>query len=430
MLSAMTQAESDFDLAIRSESNRALAVGGKLAMWLSFVSSLATVVLSMRDPAFRPAAAFPALGTLGALATWLLARKERVHGLTAWVLFIGFSMVPTMTLLVFEWVLPWGAATFFFGPIATGWGVIILLTGFTFNARLSIAVGVLSSVSYFVVYALARRHLEALPAQMDPVFRADLLGWEVQAIRSLMLIGFGLMIGALSTLTRVLLGRVRDEVLERESVSRLFGQYVSPEVKDKLVKEKAHLVGERKEIAVLFADLRGFTTMSEGLAPKDVVALLNRYFDAMVRAIGAQGGTVDKFIGDAVMATFGGLLPIANPAEAALDAALAMRKELAALNAELQKEGLGTLDNGIGLHFGEVLQGPIGAAERKEFTVIGDVVNTASRLESATKELKSHIVVSEALRVQLPDGRSGQLARLGDVMLKGKEKPVLAWGVD
>ncbi|MBL8913402.1 MAG: adenylate/guanylate cyclase domain-containing protein [Archangium sp.] len=420
---AASAPDADFELAIRTEGNRALAVGGRLASILAVVSTGLTSALALRDPAFWPAVSFPVACTIGATLTWRMAARERVHGPAAWVLFVLFAMLPTATLLTFEAFLPWGAATFFFGPIAIGWLVIIVLTGFTFDARLSMVVSLIAAGSYFVVYAYARRHLELLAeTTTDATFRADLLGWEVQLLRSALFIGVGVLIGGLSTLARVLLRRVRDEVTEREAVSRLFGQYVSPEVQEKLVRERAHLTGERKVVAVLFSDLRGFTTLSEGRAPKEVVELLNRYFDRMVGAISKHGGTVDKFIGDAVMATFGGLLPVENPAAAALDAALEMRRELKALNAELPG-----LDNGIGVHFGEVLQGPIGSAERKEFTVIGDVVNTASRLESATKELKAHVVLSDALVNALPEARRAELVKLGDVMLKGKEKPVTTW---
>lgn len=410
--------------AIRAESNRALSIGGRLSMLVAGVATLGTVVLSLRDPAFWPVNGFPLLCAVASFAVWQLAQRGRVFGVTAWVLFLSFASAPFFTLLAFEAVLPWGAATFFFGPIATGWIVVIVLSGFTFEPRLSIGVGVFSAVTYFAVYALARPHLALLPGSVDPTFRADLMGWEVQSLRSLLLVGVGILVGSVSTLARRLLLRVKEEVLEREAVSRIFGQYVSEEVKDKLVRERATLTGERKTVAVLFSDLRGFTTLSEGRAPSEVVALLNRYFDGMVRAITANGGTVDKFIGDAVMATFGGLVPLENPAASALDAALAMREALARLNGEWKQAGLPELDNGIGLHFGEVLQGPIGSAERKEFTVIGDVVNTASRLESATKELGAHVVVSDALADALPEARRASLRPLGEVKLKGKEQGV------
>ncbi|MFO0595509.1 MAG: adenylate/guanylate cyclase domain-containing protein [Myxococcaceae bacterium] len=422
--------ETEFESAIRSESNRALQLGSRLAVVLAIASVLATVGLAVSNPAFWPATIFPGACVVVALVVWLFARKERVYGRATWAIFLGFASVPTLSLVFFERILPWGAATYFFGPIAVGWTIVVLLTGFTLQPRLSVVVGVYAAVSYLATFALARPHLLQLPESIDSTFRADVLGWEVQLIRSMLLVGIGVLVASTSSLTLRLLGRVRDEVVEREAVSRLFGQYVSEDVKDKLVKGGAHLTGERKVVAVLFSDLRGFTTFSEGRTPAEVVELLNRYFDAMVRAISQHGGTVDKFIGDAVMATFGGLGTLENPASSALAAAREMRRALASLNAAWAHEGLPQLDNGIGVHFGEVLQGPIGAAQRKEFTVIGDVVNTASRLESATKELGAHVVVSDAFAQALSEAERQSLRALGEAKLKGKERGVQVYAAD
>lgn len=247
--------------------------------------------------------------------------------------------------------------------------------------------------------------------------------------RALFMVFAGLMVGTLASAARRLVGRVVAEEREKQGISRLFGQYVSPEVREKLVREKQDTVGERKTVVVLFSDIRGFTTWSEGVAPEQLVRQLNEYFDEMVGAIQARGGTVDKFIGDAVMAVFGGLLEVANPSEAAVDAALAMRGRLAALNVQWRQRGWPELDNGIGLHKGAVLQGTIGSRDRKEFTVIGDAVNTASRLEGATKELGHSIVISREVQRDLaPAVREGCVA-LGAVKLKGKAHDVEVFGV-
>jgi class 3 adenylate cyclase len=223
---------------------------------------------------------------------------------------------------------------------------------------------------------------------------------------------------------------VRDEEGQRQQLNRLFGQYVSDDVRDKVVREGGLTTGERHVVAVLFSDLRGFTTWSEKTAPAEVVHRLNQYFDRMVAAIDANGGTVDKFIGDAVMAVFGGVRDLERPADAALQAARAMREELVKLNEQWARAGLPPLDNGIGVHFGEVLQGPIGAASRKEFTVIGDTVNTASRLESATKELVAGVVLSAAAAEALSPGLRETLRPLGEVTLKGKAQPVAVFSGD
>jgi serine/threonine protein kinase len=186
--------------------------------------------------------------------------------------------------------------------------------------------------------------------------------------------------------------------------------------------------GEHKLVAVLYADLRGFATLTETGHAADIAQRLNQYFDRMVEAITSHGGTIDKFIGDAVLAVFGGLIPLVNPAASALDAAIAMRASLRQLNQQRIEDGLGPLDNGIGICFGDVLFAAIGSARRRELTILGDVVNTATLLEAVTKTLGSPIVMSEGLAAALPPERRAALTSLGEVKLKGKPKPMMVFG--
>lgn len=215
---------------------------------------------------------------------------------------------------------------------------------------------------------------------------------------------------------------------ERERIGRLFGEYVSPEVKERIIAQKGQLVGERREVTVLFSDLRGFSAFSEGRDPSDVMDRLNAYFERMVRAIESEGGVVDKFMGDAVMAVFGGLIELKNPSQAAVCAARAMRAALAALNAEWADRGVAPLENGIGLHHGWVIQGPLGAKTRKEFTVIGDAVNTASRLETSSKELGFSVVISREVFERLAPEERSAFIPVGELTVKGKTEILTVWG--
>lgn len=234
----------------------------------------------------------------------------------------------------------------------------------------------------------------------------------------------GFLVGVLGDHTKRLFGRIMSEENEKRSISRLFGQFVSPEVKDKIISEKAGLIGEKKSVAVLFSDVRAFTTFSEATAPEVVVQRLNEYFDAMVRSITSNGGVVDKFIGDAVMAVFGGVLPNQQPCESALSAAFEMRRSLQALNAKWNAAGVAAFDNGIGIHYGVVLQGAIGSADRKDFTIIGDTVNTASRVEGLCKEFGRPILLTGAVYGLLsPEGRA-KCSPLGESSVKGKLETV------
>jgi class 3 adenylate cyclase len=242
----------------------------------------------------------------------------------------------------------------------------------------------------------------------------------------------GLGLGAVDYITKpfnpdLVRARVRNHLelkRSRDFLRRVFGQFVSEEVRDKIIAEKNQLLGERKQVAVLFADIRQFTTYSEQAEPDQIVLQLNAYFDRMVRCISAEGGTVDKFIGDSVMATFGGLVELEKPCDAALRAAITMREELAALNSAWAEEGLPAFENGVGLHYGEVLQGTIGSSDRKEFTIIGDTVNTTARLEGQTKAFDQKILCSAEFVERLSPDLAAELVDLGSVPLRGRQAEI------
>jgi adenylate cyclase len=180
-------------------------------------------------------------------------------------------------------------------------------------------------------------------------------------------------------------------------------------------------LGEKQQMAVLFSDIRGFTSLSETLAPDDLVRLLNSFLTRMTRCIEAEGGMVDKFIGDAVMAIFPETEET-NAGISAARAALMMVAELEHMNLELAEQGH-HLDIGIGLHWGRLVSGLIGSPQKRSYTVIGDTVNTCSRLEGMTKTLGAHILVSEALAARLaPD--AFLLRPLGRFSPKGRQEAV------
>jgi adenylate cyclase len=216
---------------------------------------------------------------------------------------------------------------------------------------------------------------------------------------------------------------------EKRKMKRLFGQYVSKDVYEQLVAnpDLARLGGQRRQMTVLFSDIRGFTTVSEKGQPEEIVAILNEYFTRMVDIVFAHKGTLDKFVGDMVMALFGAPLDDPNHAEDAVDAALEMIRELNRLNEKWTAEGRPALDIGIGISTGPMIAGNIGSEAIMSYTVIGDAVNLGARLESLNKEYGTRIIISEATRDALP-GR--YLFRpLGNVVVKGKTTPVAIFEV-
>ncbi len=226
--------------------------------------------------------------------------------------------------------------------------------------------------------------------------------------------------------------RVLQEQRGREVVNRMFGTYLSPELLQKMLKEKKGVVvrSERRPVTILFSDLRDFTKMSESMGQDELIALLNEYLAAMVECIHEERGTLHKFIGDAVMAVWGDLSSegIEVDAARAARAAQNMHRRLAELNVGWRAAGRAELRMGVGLNHGTVLVGNIGSPRRMEFTVIGDAVNLASRLESLTKELAVDTLVGEALEPLLT-GRGFRLEPRGTVPVKGKALPVAVYAL-
>ena len=216
---------------------------------------------------------------------------------------------------------------------------------------------------------------------------------------------------------------------ERERIRGIFGKYVSAPVAQEILESEGGdtLGGREVQVAVLFTDLRDFTPLSEKCAPTEVVQILNEYFTRVVDVVHRHQGVLDKFIGDAAMAVFG--LAGEPDCGQALAAARRIRAELAAMNRGLEERGLPLLDNGVGLHVGPAVAGNIGSQERLEYTVIGDAVNTAARIESLTREVPTPVLVSQALYDRLPEAARADLQAMGAHALKGKAEPVPVYGL-
>ncbi len=216
-----------------------------------------------------------------------------------------------------------------------------------------------------------------------------------------------------------------DSLAEKEFMRDTFGKVVDPEVRDYLMSGAGReslgqaLGGETREVTVLFCDIRSFTAMSEKMAAAEVVSLLNRYFTALGKCITSHHGIINKYIGDAIMAIFGAPVVSQNSAQDAFEAALDMRKALQNINKEFERDGLPQLKFGIGIHTGPVFAGTIGAESRMEYTVIGDTVNTASRMESLCKTYKTDLLLSEAAAEKL-GSEEQKLSFVADAEIRGK----------
>jgi len=228
------------------------------------------------------------------------------------------------------------------------------------------------------------------------------------------------------------------EERKAKELKKMFSHYVSPKIVEELLKnpELAKLGGYRREITVLFSDVRGFTTFSEKRNPEEVVTHLNEYLHEMTDVIFKWDGTLDKFVGDEIMAFWGAPLEQPNHAELAVKCALNMSDRLDELQAKWRAEGKEPLDNGIGLNTGDVLVGNIGSADKKmDYTIMGDHVNLGARIETLTRKYDSRVLISEFTYEKIKHlAEEGKLYRvdmkeMDVVKVKGKDIPVKIFGI-
>jgi adenylate cyclase len=212
---------------------------------------------------------------------------------------------------------------------------------------------------------------------------------------------------------------------ERDRLKETFGRYVTRQVADHLMKADQQLGGELVPVTILFSDIRSFTSISESMPPRELLDFLNEYFSGMVESVLTHNGVVDKFIGDAIMAVFGAPVPEEGDALNAVRSALDMRARLETINVGFRQRGLPEIRTGIGLHTGQVVAGNMGHAQRMEYTVIGDAVNLASRLEGMTKELGCDVILSEDLYQKVESSVVAEPLR--KIKVKGREQEVLVY---
>lgn len=310
-------------------------------------------------------------------------------------------------------------------PTATPPGVMVhaqaartLLAGGMIRAVPWPALGL--AVLAFAALAAIRRLEPRWGALILAILASALLGaWALTSGRN-----FGWALAWIAGIVAVAVRTAFDAWLhlrERQRLTRTFGGYVSPQVLRAILDGRIAPHDGRAELAFLFADLRGFTAMSERDPPEQVLALLNRYFAAITPALHANGGTIDNFRGDGVMVMFGAPEPIERPARAAVHAAHAVLDAVDRLNAELAGEGIPALLIGMGVASGPAVFGDLGSEDRKDFTALGDAVIVAARLQDLAKELGFRLVVTaQALEAAAlaPEARAG-FVPLGRQPLKG-----------
>jgi adenylate cyclase len=312
------------------------------------------------------------------------------------------------------------------GPVIHGLATQTLLAGVPLqNAPVAVSwivaavAGLLASLA-FVMISPVRAGLVTIVLL---VFTGLLVYWAFQ--RSIVLPAGFAVVSLVAASGSAGLWRVIFESRQLGVLKKHFTSYVNADVMREILAhpDQVSFKGETMMVTILFSDIRGFTTLSEKLPPQEVIAGLNRYFTEMTAAVTESGGYLNKYIGDGILAIFGA--PIRLPEDgalAAVDCAIAMRRRLKELNRTQIFSNISSLEIGIGIHTGEAVVGNLGCHEKMDYSVIGDTVNLASRIESTTKELNAPILVSEATFNRVRDKVKTRLK--GDVKVKGRAEAV------
>ncbi len=299
-------------------------------------------------------------------------------------------------------------------PPASVYFLFILLSTLRLDFGLSVFTGVVCAFEYGLV---ALEVISGKPEDFpDPVLASP----QHHLGKALILLVSGIAAGFVARRLRKGFENTFRELEERGRIVSVFGQHVSPAVVDRLLGQKAESQGEVREVCVMFVDIRNFTAFSESKTPQEVVSYLNSVFDSMVRIVNDRHGIVNKFLGDGFMAVFGAPLRDDAACAHAVDAALTI---VAELEERVASGSLPPTRIGIGIHAGAAVIGNVGSGERKEYTVIGDVVNVASRIEALTKELGAKVLTTDTVwEAAARDDVSPR--QKGSIKIRGREKEV------
>ena len=299
-------------------------------------------------------------------------------------------------------------------PAPFGYFLFILASTLRLDIWIPVYTGMLAALEYLgLVWWFSR---QGTPENLPPALTTLTLHIDKAALLALA----GIIAALVSREVRRRMEATVSTLKERDYVVSVFGQHVSPAVVDQLLVHKEEMNSANRYVCVMFLDIRNFTTFSERRTPEEVVTYLNTLFEFMIDAVNRHQGIINKFLGDGFMAVFGAPLPDALECRHAVDAAL----EIIARLEPMAAQGLIPVTRvGIGLHAGEATTGNIGSSARKEYTLIGDVVNLASRIESLNKEFNSNLLVSEPVWQAIGGPTFGGEA-LGPAKVKGREEAV------
>ena len=304
------------------------------------------------------------------------------------------------------------------GPIPFIYFPFIFLTALNLDSGLCVFAGAIAGAEFLAICLIVTRGSAVGPADMRIV--GMLTSPHQYVIKSLLLAVSGLIAGFIAQQLRQQLTRAIATLQERDRAVSIFGQHVSTEVAELLLRQPLDLTPQEGDVCVMFLDIRDFSRLANDRPPSEVMSYLNMLFGFMIPVINEHHGIINKFLGDGFMAVFGAPIQDDQQCHHAVNAAMKILRHVEQLNAEGR---IPPTRLGIGLHIGRVITGNVGGTERKEYTIIGDAVNLASRIEQATKQLGGQLLISQAVATMIA-GAECTAQDMGLIELKGQVQPV------
>ncbi len=348
---------------------------------------------------------------------YLVTKKQELFNLRSKfsAYFTTFSEVGLLSALLIVVVERSESIVILSSPAVLTYFILIILSTLHLDFRLSIYAGLLAAISY-VAISINYSYFNVLETYQN--FQLSTIQYLGQGI---MMIAAGISAGFVARLIKSKMNASLNTLVEKNAVIDLFGQQISQQIVKEILEHPKELTGARKEVTIMFLDIRNFTPFVENKEPEEVVGYLNSMFGFMIDIVQSHNGIINQFLGDGFMATFGAPLSIGNSSQHAV---LAAQKILDTLDAKVRKGVVPQTRLGIGIHFGEAVTGNIGSIARKQYSITGNVVILASRIEQLNKKFEGQLLISEEVHRQLDQQIKDKYLALGPINVKGREKPI------
>lgn len=352
------------------------------------------------------------------LVLYLIGRKTQFFLVHRDILnfFNGFAEITLLSILFVLIIEYSGQPAILQAPATLTYFVLIVLSTLRLNFKLSIFSGALAATEYVAISLYYSTHFRNIPADH---FYPDLTGMQYLGQGVILLIS-GISAGFVADLIRKNIRVSRQNIKEKNDIIDLFGQQISPQIVNSILEKRDELSGVRKKVCVMFLDIRNFTPFVETHTPEEVVAYLNKLFHFMITIIQMYDGVINQFLGDGFMATFGAPVSKGNISQKAV---LASKEIIKIVKQQNRAGSIPKTRIGIGLHYGEAVIGNIGSSLRKQYSITGNVVIMASRIEQLNKLFDSQLIISEEVFNELEAGAKGGFMRKETLEVKGINRP-------